>query len=161
MGRHERARATVVPPAPVTVRRAGAADAAAIAGLLTHLGYRTTPEAAAARLDRLSERSEALVALTDGEVVGLATVHRTNVLEWDEPACRLMAMMVREDHRGLGVGAALVAASERLAAGWGCPRLELTSGNHRPAAHAFYRHMGYEETSRRFVKPLRPGVGLR
>ena len=48
----------------------------------------------------------------------------------------------------------LVEAAEQWCARSGCELVEVTSNDRRTAAHAFYRHMGYERTSIRFFKKL-------
>ena len=85
---------------------------------------------------------------------GLATVIVRHVITDDAPFARLAALVVTETSRGRGVGSALVAGAERIARRAGCALLEVTSGDHRPQAHAFYRGLGFEERPRRFVKRL-------
>jgi ribosomal protein S18 acetylase RimI-like enzyme len=48
----------------------------------------------------------------------------------------------------------LVEAAERLLKKAGCKLVEVTSNDRRAQAHAFYRHLGYERTSLRFMKKL-------
>jgi GNAT superfamily N-acetyltransferase len=46
----------------------------------------------------------------------------------------------------------LVAEAEEFAWNNGCSRIEITSGDHRPDAHAFYEAIGYFQDCRRFIK---------
>jgi GNAT superfamily N-acetyltransferase len=48
----------------------------------------------------------------------------------------------------------LVEAAEQALKKAGCQIVEVTSNDRRSAAHAFYRHLGYERTSMRFMKTL-------
>lgn len=138
------------------VRLAAAGDSEAVAELLAQLGYPARPTQVTARLARmLAEPGQsALVATEQGRVVGLATVIVRHVLVDDAPFARLAALVVAEGERGRGVGRALVAAAEQIARTAGCSLMEVTSGDHRPAAHAFYRALGFEERPRRFLKRL-------
>jgi len=147
--------------AGLTIRAAEDADGEVIADLLRQLGYPATAEAIPGRLARMAAEpaNAVLVAAEDGRVVGLATVIVRHVIHDDAPFARLAALVVAEDRRGRGVGRALAAAAEEIARAAGCSSIEVTSGDHRPGAHAIYRELGYEERPRRFLKRLEPGSG--
>ena len=138
------------------IRDARLEDAAALARLIDQLGYPTTQEAVAERLRRLeaSPADRVFVAELEGEVVGAASVHVALTLEYDEPAAKLSAIVVDEGHRRQGIGEALARAVEEEAEARGCRLVFLTTAERRADAHAFYRRLGYEETGRRFAKPL-------
>ena len=65
---------------------------------------------------------------------------------------RISALVVGPQFAGRGIGTRLVAEAEEFAWENGCARIEITSGEHRADAHAFYEAIGYRQDSRRFVK---------
>jgi N-acetylglutamate synthase-like GNAT family acetyltransferase len=145
----------VAAKAPTTVREARPNDRGAMLGLLAELGYPTEAETLHARLDRIDREPSVrvFVAERDGDLVGLASVHVLRLIE--RPALgRLSAIVVAEPARRGGVGQALIDRVEREARAMDCDRLEVTSGDWRAGAHAFYRELGFEETSKRFIKRL-------
>jgi len=144
----------------VLVRRVREGDGPAVAELLTELGYPSDGESVEARLGKLraSPNDYVLVAEKESEVVGVIKLHVMMVLHEDHDFGRLTALVVREPSRGQGIGHRFVAAAEEIARGRGCRRIEVTSAEHRTDAHDFYRHLGYAETSRRFIKHI-PEVG--
>ena len=139
----------------VTIRMAGNDDAEAIAALLTELGYPIVPTEVPGRLQAVHDApGQVFVAEHGGSVVGVGSVTRLALLHRPEPVALLSALVVNTEHRGKGVGRALVDAAARQAAAWGCPTLELTSRDERPAAHRFYYGLGFESRSRKFVKAV-------
>jgi N-acetylglutamate synthase-like GNAT family acetyltransferase len=140
----------------VTIRDADVDDAEPVASLVAQLGYPASAETIRERLLRLaeSEVDRFVVAERDGAVVGLAGLHVSHTIEYDGPAAKLSAIVVEETERRRGIGEALVAELEREARSRGCCLIFLTTAERRGGAHAFYRRVGFEETGRRFAKPL-------
>jgi N-acetylglutamate synthase-like GNAT family acetyltransferase len=140
----------------VSVRRAGTADAPAIAVLLAELGYVTASAEVERRLAELerSGRSAALVAERDGGVAGVLTLHMVPVLHEPGDWCRVTVLVVGERARRQGNARALVSEAEAIARSHGCVRIEVTSALHRDGAHDFYRGMGFGRVSEHFLKPL-------
>jgi GNAT superfamily N-acetyltransferase len=135
----------------VTVRRARPDDVAAMAELVSQLGYPVDAKRLATRLARLPDSTAVFV--TD-DVTGLAALDVRQGLQNDAPRAQLVALVVHEDARGRGVARQLVAAVEAAARAAGCAQLTVVSGDHRPDAHAAYRALGYAETGVRFRKEL-------
>jgi len=139
----------------LTIRDAAAADAEAIAALLTQLGYPSEPEAVETRLERLRVVGDrVVVADLDAAVVGLAHLQVSPGIERDRPAARVGALIVDEAQRGRGIGRALVEAMEAEARLRGCELLYLTTSERRDDAHAFYARLGLEQTGRRYGRTL-------
>ena len=138
-----------------TIRDARPDDADGLARLLEQLGYRTNANAVASRLERLRIVGDrVVVAELEGEVVGLAHLHVSPALEYDQPAAKIGALVVDESHRGQGIGRVLVEAMENEARTRRCALLFLTTSVRRDDAHEFYRRVGLEETGLRFAKTL-------
>jgi N-acetylglutamate synthase-like GNAT family acetyltransferase len=139
----------------VSVRRAAAADAAAIAVLLSELGYATGAAEVGRRLEALEPgRSAVLVAEHAGAVAGVLTLYMVPVLHEPGDWCRVTALVVAGAARRRGLAGALVSEAEAIARSHGCVRIEVTSALHRDGAHDFYRGMGFEQVSEHFLKAL-------
>jgi GNAT superfamily N-acetyltransferase len=139
----------------IRVREAVNEDADAIASLLTELGYPASASDVPGRLSAVTDApGQVLVAEEGGVVLGVASVTRLTLLHRPGPVALLSALVVRPQHRGQGVGHALVGAAERQAAAWGCDSLELTSRDDRQGAHRFYAELGFESRSRKFVRSV-------
>jgi GNAT superfamily N-acetyltransferase len=148
-------------PAGVVVRGAVAADAPAVAVLLTELGYPSTADEVAGRLAYWVEdpSGAVLVASDDVGVVGCISVHTIPYLARTGRWARIESLVVAGRARGRGIGAALVAAAESFASSRGCLAVEVTSSRPRTDAHAFYRSIGFTDVcdrSGRFWKELPP-----
>jgi len=104
-----------------------------------------TPEALAADLSRVFSHNEYRVylALYKGRVAGYAQTSDKNLLCFD-PFVEVEQLLVDEDCRSLGIGAALMKRIEEDALSNGMTMVKLSSQVHRTRAHLFYERMGYE-----------------
>lgn len=143
------------PPPRPKVREAGPADAKVLAKLIRYLGHEIDEKSVRRNLAKLAKAREApLVATLDKTVVGLAGVHATVTVHRPAPVGRITILVVAKDAQDNGIGRMLVAEAEKRLRKAGCRIVEVTSNDRRTAAHAFYRHLGYERTSMRFMKTL-------
>ena len=140
----------------VVVRPAADGDSAALTDLLDQLGYPATPGVMPARLQRLlsNHNAAALVAVRDGRVIGLATMHIISPLNRAHDVAWLTTLVVDAANRGTGAGRALVKAVEAHARMHGCERLTVTTHEDRSDANAFYQRIGFQLTGRRFGMTL-------
>ena len=140
----------------VVIRNATAADAAAIAALVSDLGYPTTTEKMRKRLESIlaDKDYDTLVALDAGQIVGFIGVRVGHLYEGDDPYGQIMVLAVATGHQRRGVGGRLIQAAESVLMARGARLSIVTSGNHRADAHAFYEKNGYAFTGRRYKKSL-------
>jgi GNAT superfamily N-acetyltransferase len=139
----------------LTIRDAQAADAEPIAGLLAQLGYPTQVSAVRPRLENLAIVGDrVVVAELDGDAVGLAHLQVTPAIEHERPVAKIAALVVDAEHRGRGIGRALVEELEAEARQRGCGLLFLTTSERRDDAHAFYEQLGLERSGRRYGRTL-------
>ena len=137
------------------IRSANAEDAARLITLLDDLGHPIAQPTLEMNLDRLASLDLApVVAVKNGEVIGLCVPWITQTLHRDAPLGRISTMIVADGHRGQGIGEILVREVERRLRAKGCELVEVTSNDQRDRAHAFYERLGYERTSARFARKL-------
>jgi ribosomal protein S18 acetylase RimI-like enzyme len=146
------------PPKPAPkpkIREAKPSDVPRLVELIGFLGHEIDEKTLAKNLKALGKTGELpLVATLDKRVVGMCGVGRRVVIHRPAPLGRITALVVAEEAQDQGVGRMLVEAAEDWMRQRGCKLVEVTSNDRRAAAHAFYRHMGYERTSIRFAKKL-------
>jgi GNAT superfamily N-acetyltransferase len=144
--------------AEVIVRDAVYADLEELTALMTDLGYPTTLEEFKVRFENISAHPDyrTIVALADGEMVGMAGLSKNIFYEMNGNYMRILAFVVKQSARKLGIGKILIEASEEWAGEQGLHTVVISSGNRaeRDAAHAFYKKMGYAIKSSGFVKKL-------
>jgi GNAT superfamily N-acetyltransferase len=135
-----------------------ARDVDRVADLLTQLGYPSTPQQIARRFTRVDGRDDqALLVADDGSaVVGWMHVGAHPYLESDDSA-EILGLVVAEEQRSRGIGAALVSAAENWAIEHGYQVIRVRSRITRDRAHAFYERGGFEriKTQHCFQKVLR------
>jgi len=126
------------------VRPALASDAAAMADLTGQLGYDVDVRAVTRRLSRILARADRRVfaAESGGRVVGCLLAELVESLDSD-PAVAIGGLVVDAQHRGTGIGRALMQHAEAWAREQGCSMVRLRSSATRRAAHRFYERLGY------------------
>lgn len=142
------------------IRSAFSRDSKQLAALVEQLGYRADERFIRDQLAQLASRpgTTVFVAEDDGAIIGLLCFSIIPLLHVSGGLGRISALVVDSQFKGQGVGRRLVAEAEEFAWNNDCARIEITSGDHRPDAHAFYEAIGYKQDSRRFIK-LRPATG--
>ena len=140
----------------VAVRQAEPADASAVARLLAQLGYDAPADLLVEKLRSIQRATlDAAFVATDDEIVaGCISVHAHELLHTRGRLGRITSLVVDEEFRGAGVGRALIEQAVAFLREVDCCRIEVTSGDHRPAAHAFYEAMDFRRDKPRFLRNL-------
>jgi GNAT superfamily N-acetyltransferase len=138
-----------------SIRDAKPGDALRLVELISSLGHEIDEKSLRKNLKSLKKTGETpLVAILDKRLVGLCGVGRRVVVHRPSPLGRINILVVSKEAQGQGIGRMLLEAAEEWMRKKGCNLVEVTSNDRMTAAHAFYRHMGYERTSIRFAKKL-------
>jgi GNAT superfamily N-acetyltransferase len=137
-------------------RSATEQDAAAVAALLGELGYPTGEADARARIqEALADPAACVLVVDDGsEAVGLLAARIAPYFPAGSKIFRVTALVVAGTRRGKGIGSALIARATEIAARHGCAAVELTTGEQRADAHAFYERLGFKRTSVRYFRRI-------
>lgn len=143
----------------ITVRRATLADLTDILSLAEQLGYPTSPETMAARLNDVLSDSMRIVFVADpgnGHAAGYIQASRHVSIEVD-PLVEIDGLVVSQNHRRQGIGKMLIAAVEDWARSLGILTVRLHTNIIREEAHRFYKDLGFiiNKTQYSMVKKLK------
>jgi ribosomal protein S18 acetylase RimI-like enzyme len=138
----------------MAIRRLEPSDIPKVIPLMAELGYPTGSVSFAERVTAVSANPDdrVLVAEEEGNILGLVAVHSFEMLHRPGRLGRITALIVSASARNRGIGRQLLNAAESHLRANGCVKLEVTSGEQRQEAHAFYAALGYEEQRVHFVK---------
>jgi GNAT superfamily N-acetyltransferase len=141
-------------PKPM-LRDAKPADAGELVQLIASLDHKVDASGVRKSIASLGKDGLApIVATLDKQPVALCGIDLMVAIHRDRPVGRINILVVAKVARGQGIARMLVEEAEARLKARGCGLVEVTSNDRLPAAHAFYRHMGYERTSIRFAKTL-------
>lgn len=140
---------------PIEIRYATSVDAGAVAILAGDLAQSIAFSRTAFDVSycALLDAGDAclLLAVDDDAPVGYLLGFRHLTFYANGPTASVEEILVRPDHRGLGVGRALMEAFEGWAAGHDCAVISLATRR----ATAFYLAIGYEESATYLRKILK------
>jgi GNAT superfamily N-acetyltransferase len=129
----------------ITIRRANMDDLESIIFLADQLGYPTSPDAMAARLNSILSDPAKVIFLADsgtGKAAGYIQAGEHISLEVDA-LIEIDGLVVSRDHRRQGIGGMLIAAVEDWARSIGILTVRLHTNIIREEAHRFYKDMGF------------------
>lgn len=150
---------------PVTIRSAEPADAPAVAALLGRIGtfegtLQLPDMPAASRVEMLARDEPTgckLVAIADGEVIGMAGLHPVHP-GLRRAHARALGIAIAPEWQGRGVGRRLVERLLAWADNWGgVLRIELNVHEDNERAMALYRSLGFVEEGRHRAYALKNG----
>ncbi|ODP31749.1 GNAT family N-acetyltransferase [Pandoraea sp. ISTKB] len=139
----------------LSTRLATLDDAPRIVALLAQLGYETPLDIVRRNITLSTADGDdaAFVALDESEnIVGCMGLHALTMFHRAGRLGRITALVVEENVRGSGVGHALMAAAHAWFNQRGCEKFEVTSSDHRVAAHRFYARHGYARDGQRLAR---------
>jgi GNAT superfamily N-acetyltransferase len=142
----------------IEIRPAALADCTALAALAGQLGYDSSPEQIAQRLEGLRKAGEnaVLVAQERGRgIVGWISVYVFRTVTSDARV-EISGFVVDERYRSRQIGAALLKSAEEWAIARGCRAIGVHTNVLRERAHVFYERNGYRlvKTQKFFRKDL-------
>lgn len=144
----------------IKVRTATPLDVEELARLMAELGYPTTSEKMAARLERVTDRKDyaTFVADEDNAIAGMIGLSVSSTLYRDDLDGAITALVVSPDFRGRGIAGLLIDHGERWLYDRGARLASVKPSVRREDAHRLYKRCGYEHTGLRFTKVLE-GIG--
>lgn len=107
-------------------------------------GLAGAPAASAVRAYLDDPTAAVFVAIHQGRPVGMVSVRIVSDLFHAAPAALIQELVIDEEHRGMGLGGALLDTAVAHAAERGCAEVSVATGAGNEVAQALYRSRGFE-----------------
>jgi GNAT superfamily N-acetyltransferase len=139
-----------------SIRRAKKNDAAAVADLLTQLGYPTSAKEMSKRfMSILADRNfGTFVAVSDGRICGMIGLNICRSYEHNDRGGRILGLVIDRSFRRLGIARNLIERAEEFFRENKINRVAVNTHVKRKDAHKFYAALGFTRNGFRFVKEL-------
>ncbi len=138
----------------IEIRAMKVRDVPWVAPLMAELGYPVRPAELEQRYCGLDPAAAvSFVAERAGTIVGWIHLVRRDTL-LNSSRMEIIALVVKEDARGAGVGKALVNAGLDWSRAHGFATVRVTSNLKREESHPFYRRIGFQLTKESAVYDL-------
>ncbi len=120
------------------------------------LGYDVTPDILAKRIEKMENHGEykVLVAVDNDNVLGFIGLCLGLAFEIEGNIMRIIALAVKPNYQGQGIGTQLVSQAEKFANEKGVTVIGVNSGLKRELAHKFYEKQGFSKKGYSFTKIL-------
>ncbi len=142
----------------MTIREYAENDFNGVCDLIKNeLGYQDiNSEELAERLRQMQNAGgyKIIVAEENDSIIGFVGCHLGLAFEISGKVMRIIALAVKSDLQGKGVGARLVAAAELFAQENGVTVIGVNSGVKREHAHRFYEKQGFSRKGYSFTKKI-------
>jgi GNAT superfamily N-acetyltransferase len=140
----------------IEIKEPNICHASEISALLISLGYPETERFIEKRIAQFLSRDDEvlLVAIEDGAVIGIISLHFIPQLALAGDFCRICYFCIKKEYRGKGIGAMLELRTVEMAKERGCDRIEVHCHSRRVDAHRFYYQQGYLESPKYLCKLL-------
>lgn len=139
------------------IREANLNDNYILSKFLDQLGFPTDSKEMVLQKIEIFSKSEfdkVWVASIEDNIIGFLAINIINPFYKPKYFGRIDSIVVDQAYQRNKIGNALIQKAEEYAKKIGCSRIFLTSGNHRPSAHAFYKKLGYISNATYFTKEL-------
>ncbi|MCF1461095.1 GNAT family N-acetyltransferase [Agrobacterium vitis] len=138
------------------IRPAIKSDFPTLANLMTELGYPSSVEDIALRMEGITGRDDyaAFVSVEQNIVAGMIGLSVSPSFYRSGLGGAIIALVVSPDFRGRGIAASLITCAEQWLRERGADRVTINPSNHRLPAHRLYHRLGYDNTGIRFTKAL-------
>jgi len=141
----------------IVIREARKEDCAEITNLTNQLGYPSTLEKICEIMDLVLAHKDHQVFIAEKDKIIVGYIHLIHSMRiGSNPFVEIVAFIIDESSRSLGIGSSLIRESEKWTSGLGLKDIRIRSNIIRQEAHNFFQKRGFQniKTQEVFLKSV-------